>query len=195
MRFSIISRRRNKKFFDPTIFQKCWRGLGRAALIAARPLAAGGQHRGRPACDAVGVLPVSAVGERPPAERAAAQLPPGRFLPPPRRAAAACLLREPAGQLFDRPQAPRLEPCAGTRFGRAPDADPAALSPQLHRHAAQRRHLDADGLCAILPRVSAAGAALRQAPAAHGGCALPCAGGLQPVGAAPVRHGGVRAAF
>ena len=26
----------NKKFFDPTIFQKCWRGLGRAALIAAR---------------------------------------------------------------------------------------------------------------------------------------------------------------
>ena len=36
MRFSIISRRRNKKFFDPTIFQKCWRGLGRAALIAAR---------------------------------------------------------------------------------------------------------------------------------------------------------------
>ena len=36
VRFSIISRRRNKKFFDPTIFQKCWRGLGRAALIAAR---------------------------------------------------------------------------------------------------------------------------------------------------------------
>ena len=26
----------NKKFFDPTIFQKCWRGSGRAALIAAR---------------------------------------------------------------------------------------------------------------------------------------------------------------
>ena len=25
-----------KKFFDPTIFQKCWRGSGRAALIAAR---------------------------------------------------------------------------------------------------------------------------------------------------------------
>ena len=24
------------KFFDPTIFQKCWRGSGRAALIAAR---------------------------------------------------------------------------------------------------------------------------------------------------------------
>ena len=36
VRFSIISRRRNKKFFDPTIFQKCWRGSGRAALIAAR---------------------------------------------------------------------------------------------------------------------------------------------------------------
>ena len=26
----------NKKFFDPTIFQKCWRGSGRASLIAAR---------------------------------------------------------------------------------------------------------------------------------------------------------------
>ena len=26
----------NKKFFDPTIFHKCWRGSGRAALIAAR---------------------------------------------------------------------------------------------------------------------------------------------------------------
>ena len=26
----------NKKVFDTTIFQKCWRGLGRAALIAAR---------------------------------------------------------------------------------------------------------------------------------------------------------------
>ena len=25
-----------QKFFDPTIFQKCWRGSGRAALIAAR---------------------------------------------------------------------------------------------------------------------------------------------------------------
>ena len=25
-----------KKFFDPTIFQKCWRGSGRVALIAAR---------------------------------------------------------------------------------------------------------------------------------------------------------------
>ena len=31
-----MSRRQNKKFFDPTIFQKCWRGSGRAALIAAR---------------------------------------------------------------------------------------------------------------------------------------------------------------
>ena len=36
VRFSIISRRRNKKFFDPAIFQKCWRGSGRVALIAAR---------------------------------------------------------------------------------------------------------------------------------------------------------------
>ncbi len=27
---------RTKKFFDPTIFQKCWRGSGRVALIAAR---------------------------------------------------------------------------------------------------------------------------------------------------------------
>jgi hypothetical protein len=26
----------NEKFFDPTIFQKCWRGSGRVALIAAR---------------------------------------------------------------------------------------------------------------------------------------------------------------
>ena len=25
-----------KKFFEPTIFQKCWRGSGRVALIAAR---------------------------------------------------------------------------------------------------------------------------------------------------------------
>ena len=25
-----------KKFFDPAIFQKCWRGSGRVALIAAR---------------------------------------------------------------------------------------------------------------------------------------------------------------
>ena len=25
----------NKKFFDPAIFQKCWRGSGRVALIAA----------------------------------------------------------------------------------------------------------------------------------------------------------------
>ena len=25
-----------QKFFDPTIFQKCWRGSGRVALIAAR---------------------------------------------------------------------------------------------------------------------------------------------------------------
>ena len=30
------SRRQNKKFFDPTIFQKCWRGSGRVALIAVR---------------------------------------------------------------------------------------------------------------------------------------------------------------
>ena len=43
MRFSIISRRRNKKFFDPTIFQKCWRGSGRAALIAARRQRPGGE--------------------------------------------------------------------------------------------------------------------------------------------------------
>ena len=34
--FPRTSRRRNKKFFDPTIFQKCWRGSGRVALIAAR---------------------------------------------------------------------------------------------------------------------------------------------------------------
>ena len=34
--FPRISRRRTEKFFDPTIFQKCWRGSGRAALIAAR---------------------------------------------------------------------------------------------------------------------------------------------------------------
>ena len=26
----------NQKFFDPAIFQKCWRGSGRVALIAAR---------------------------------------------------------------------------------------------------------------------------------------------------------------
>ena len=25
-----------EKFFDPTIFQKCWRGSGQVALIAAR---------------------------------------------------------------------------------------------------------------------------------------------------------------
>jgi len=26
--FPIPSRRRTEKFFDPTIFQKCWRGVG-----------------------------------------------------------------------------------------------------------------------------------------------------------------------
>ena len=31
-----------EKFFDPTIFQKCWRGSGRVALIAA--------HRQRNPC-------------------------------------------------------------------------------------------------------------------------------------------------
>ena len=35
MKFPITSRRQIK-VFDPTIFQKCWRGSGRAALIAAR---------------------------------------------------------------------------------------------------------------------------------------------------------------
>ena len=37
--FQNVSRKtlhQTKKFFDPTIFQKCWRGSGRAALIAAR---------------------------------------------------------------------------------------------------------------------------------------------------------------
>ena len=32
----ICAEHRNKKFFDPAIFQKCWRGSGRVALIAAR---------------------------------------------------------------------------------------------------------------------------------------------------------------
>ena len=38
-RTQVVSLRRaagNQKFFDPTIFQKCWRGSGRVALIAAR---------------------------------------------------------------------------------------------------------------------------------------------------------------
>ena len=38
-RTQVVSLKRaagNQKFFDPTIFQKCWRGSGRAALIAAR---------------------------------------------------------------------------------------------------------------------------------------------------------------
>ena len=34
--FPIMSHKRIEKFFDPTIFQKCWRGSGRVALIAAR---------------------------------------------------------------------------------------------------------------------------------------------------------------
>ena len=34
VRFSIISRRRNKKFFDPAIFQKCWRGVGEQPTFA-----------------------------------------------------------------------------------------------------------------------------------------------------------------
>ena len=33
--FPRTSRRQKKKFFDPAIFQKCWRGSGRVALIAA----------------------------------------------------------------------------------------------------------------------------------------------------------------
>ena len=32
----ICAEHRNKKFFDPAIFQKCWRDSGRVALIAAR---------------------------------------------------------------------------------------------------------------------------------------------------------------
>ena len=38
-RMQMVSQRQaagKQKFFDPTIFQKCWRGSGRAALIAAR---------------------------------------------------------------------------------------------------------------------------------------------------------------
>ena len=34
--FSNYEPQANKKFFDPAIFQKCWRGSGRVALIAAR---------------------------------------------------------------------------------------------------------------------------------------------------------------
>ena len=157
-------------------------------LAGVRPLAAGGQHRGRSACDAVGVLPVSAVGERPPAGRAAAQLPPGRFLPPPRRAAAACLLRQPAVQPCVGPVPRRVEPHAGHRPGRAPDTDPAAVSAELSCHPAQRRDLDADGLCVVLPCVPAAGPALCQTPAAHAGGALRRAAGLYAVGAAAVRQ-------
>ncbi|MBS1311609.1 MAG: hypothetical protein HP030_06875 [Ruminococcus sp.] len=29
-----MSRRQNKKFFDPTIFQKCWRGVGEQPTFA-----------------------------------------------------------------------------------------------------------------------------------------------------------------
>ena len=32
--FPRTSRRRNKKFFDPTIFQKCWRGVGEQPTFA-----------------------------------------------------------------------------------------------------------------------------------------------------------------
>ena len=38
-RTQVVSLKRaagNQKFFDPTIFQKCWRGSGRVALIAVR---------------------------------------------------------------------------------------------------------------------------------------------------------------
>ena len=38
-RTQVVSLKRaagNQKFFDPAIFQKCWRGSGRVALIAAR---------------------------------------------------------------------------------------------------------------------------------------------------------------
>ena len=38
-RMQMVSQRQaagKQKFFDPTIFQKCWRGSGRVALIAAR---------------------------------------------------------------------------------------------------------------------------------------------------------------
>ena len=32
--FPETSRRQNKKFFDPTIFQKCWRGVGEQPTFA-----------------------------------------------------------------------------------------------------------------------------------------------------------------
>ena len=38
-RMQMVSQRQaagKQKFFDPTIFHKCWRGSGRVALIAAR---------------------------------------------------------------------------------------------------------------------------------------------------------------
>ena len=34
MGLPITSRRQNKKFFDPTIFQKCWRGVGEQPTFA-----------------------------------------------------------------------------------------------------------------------------------------------------------------
>ena len=34
MGLQILSRRQNKKFFDPTIFQKCWRGVGEQPTFA-----------------------------------------------------------------------------------------------------------------------------------------------------------------
>ena len=55
----ICAEHRNKKFFDPAIFQKCWRGSGRVALIAARRqrnpcamlLAHGGANKTAPPCE------------------------------------------------------------------------------------------------------------------------------------------------
>ncbi len=105
-----------------------------------------------------------------------------------RAAAAARLLRQPAVQPCADPVPRRVEPHAGHRPGRPPGADPAAVSAELSCHLAQRRDLDADGVCAILPCVPAAGPALCQTPAADTGCALRRAAGLYAVGAAAVRQ-------
>ena len=96
---------------------------------------------------AVGVLPVSALGQ---CGGAGASLPRTRPAAFYRRRAVRLLPAYYASLLFSLVLAlyrAGVEPHAGHRPGRAPDADPAAVSAELSCHPAQRRDLDADGLC------------------------------------------------
>lgn len=78
---------------------------------------------------------------------------PAEFYRRPRPAAAARLLRQPAVRSGAGRGAAWVEQGAGAGSGRPPGADPAALPPGLPGLPAQRRDLDADGVCTVLSRV------------------------------------------